>query len=255
MLKLEDAQIISNKPLASDFYLITFESPEIAKEAKPGQFINIKVSGGTDPLLRRPIGICEADQKNGIVKALYFIKGKGTNLLKERIEGEKVSLTGPHGNGFSIKENSKNILLVGGGFGVSPLYFFASQNRDKNIFVAIGGRSKDLILLEDDFKDLGVEVLVATDDGSYGLKGLVTKAVEKILSENKIDEIITVGPIPMMKAVAKVAESRGIPCQVTMEERMACGVGACFACVCKTKQGYKTVCGQGPVFNSKDLEW
>ncbi|KKR18309.1 MAG: Dihydroorotate dehydrogenase B (NAD(+)), electron transfer subunit [candidate division CPR2 bacterium GW2011_GWC1_41_48] len=255
MLKLEDAQIVSNISLTKDFYLITFKAPKIAVEAKPGQFINVKVSPGTDPLLRRPIGILDADPEKGIIKALYFIKGKGTNILKERVEGERVSLTGPHGNGFTVSKESKNILLVGGGFGVSPLHFFASRNQDKNIFVAIGGRSAENILLEDDFKKLGAKVLVATDDGSYGDKGLVTKRVEEIIVKNKIDEVLTVGPIPMMKAVAEIAANHQIPCQVTMEERMACGSGFCFACVCKTKQGYKTVCLNGPVFNAEDLEW
>lgn len=252
-MKKELAKIIENKKLIDNYYVMTLESPEIAKEAMPGQFINIK-PGETDvPLLRRPISIYDADKTKGILKILYFTKGSGTNLLKIKKPGNVLDLTGPHGRGFSVDSNSKNLLLVGGGFGTAPLTFLAKKNMDKNIFVAIGGRTEELILCEEDFKCLNTRVYITTDDGSYGEKGLVTFSVEKIITENNIDEIFTVGPIPMMKAVAKIGEEKNIPVFVSMEEKMACGVGTCFGCVCGTKDGYKTVCEEGPTFNSKDV--
>lgn len=252
---LEDAQIITNTRLVDDFYVLTVKSPKIAAAAKPGQFLNILVSDSTDPLLRRPISIYDADVKEGTIKFLYFLKGKGTNILRDKIAEETISVSGPHGNGFVVSEESKNILLVGGGFGVAPLSFLAKENKDKNIFTVIGGRTKNLIFCEDDFDKHGAKVCVTTDDGSHGVQGLVTVEVERLLRKNKIDEIFSVGPKPMMKAVAEIAKKKDIPCFVSMEERMACGIGNCKGCVCKTKTGYQTVCTDGPIFNAKDLEF
>lgn len=256
MLIVEDAKVLSNTEIAPNFYVLEFLSPKIAKAAKPGQFINIRVSDRTDPLLRRPISIYNTEKDH--LKILYFVKGKGTKILKSKKPGDKLSITGPHGNGFTVKKDAKNILLVGGGFGTAPLAFLAKRANDgfyedKNIFVAIGGRTKELILCRDDFKKLDAKVFLTTDDGSCGKKGLVTCAVEEILKKNKIDQIFTVGPLVMMGVVAEIAEANNIPAQVSMEERMACGVGACYGCACRTKKGYETVCENGPVFNSKEL--
>lgn len=282
MLVVENAKIISNKEISPNFFVLELLSPKIAKTAKPGQFVNIRVSDAADPLLRRPISIYDTENDN--LKILYFVKGKGTEILRDKNPGDLLNITGSHGNGFTVDANAKNILLVGGGFGTAPLAFLAKKIRDesytvagsshlggrdsfhprgeqlrkpfkkKGIFVAIGGRTKELILCEDDFQKLGAKVFVTTDDGSYGEKGLVTKAVEKIIAENKIEQVFTVGPLVMMKTVAQIAERAGIPAQISMEERMACGVGACLGCVCKTKEGYQTVCENGPVFEAKELE-
>lgn len=255
MLTLENTKIISNKHIIGDFYVLTLRSPKIVKHARPGQFVNILVSNQTDPLLRRPFSIYDADKKKGKLKVLYFVKGKGTNILKTLAKGRTLSITGPHGNGFHVHEDHKNILLVGGGFGTAPLSYLAKEHIHLNIFAAVGGRNKDLIFCERDLKNCDAKVFIATDDGSYGEKGLVTKPVEKILKKEKIDEIFTCGPVPMMKAVAEVAKKYGVPCQVSMEEKMACGIGVCLGCACKTKEGYKTVCSSGPVFNAEDINW
>ncbi|MCL5094241.1 MAG: dihydroorotate dehydrogenase electron transfer subunit [Patescibacteria group bacterium] len=255
MLTIENAKIVTNQELTRDYFVMTLNCPKISALARPGQFVNIHVLENTDPLLRRPISIYDIDKSKGTIKILYFIKGKGTNILKNKKEEEILSVTGPHGNGFVVHPDSKNILLVGGGFGTAPLAFLAKEIKEKNIFTAIGGRTKDLIFCEKDFKDSGAKVFISTEDGSYGEKGLVTENIIKILNQNKIDEIFTVGPSLMMKAIAEIAKKRNIPCHVSLEERMACGVGACYGCVCKTKKGYETVCTQGPVFDSGELEW
>lgn len=287
MLQLENAKILSNKKLIGDFYILILKSPKIVKHARPGQFVNVLVSNNTDPLLRRPFSIYDADKKTGELKILYFVKGKGTSILKTLTKGQSLSINGPHGNGFHVHEDHKNILLVGGGFGTAPLSYLAKEHKHLNIFAAVGGRTKDLIFCEKDLKNCKVKVSVATDDGSYGEKGLVIQPVEKILkgdfpkkvilgseatpeSEKKqdwipaearmtkgsyIDEIFTCGPVPMMKAVAELAKKYKVPCQVSMEEKMACGIGVCLGCICKTKEGYKTVCTQGPVFQSSDVDW
>jgi dihydroorotate dehydrogenase electron transfer subunit len=248
---IEEAQVISNTALTDGYFVLTIESPLIAKVAKPGQFINVRTSNELDPLLPRPISIYDAGKEKGTLKILYFTKGKGTNLLAGKITGDKLQITGPQGNYFS--SNKQNILLVGGGFGTAPLSFFAKENKDKHIFVAIGGRTKDLIFCEDDFKKNGARVLISTYDGSEGKKGLVTEVVKEILDKEHIEEIFTVGPIPMMKAVSEIAKSKNIPVYVSMEERMACGIGVCFGCVCKTKSGNKTVCTDGPIFKASEV--
>ncbi|PIZ00428.1 hypothetical protein COY62_02635 [bacterium (Candidatus Howlettbacteria) CG_4_10_14_0_8_um_filter_40_9] len=265
MLQLENTKIISNKHLIGDFYILILRSPKIVKHARPGQFVNILVSNSTEPLLRRPFSIYDADTKKGELKVLYCVKGKGTNILKTLAKGRNLSITGPHGNGFHVHEDHKNILLVGGGFGTAPLSYLAKEHRHLNIFAAVGGRTKDLIFCEKDLKNCDAKIFIATDDGSYGEKGLVIQPVEKILKTVRpdsgqarmtgIDEIFTCGPVPMMKAVAEVAKKYDVPCQVSMEEKMACGIGVCLGCACKTKEGYKTVCTQGPVFQSSYVDW
>lgn len=253
MIYQEEVKILENKSISKDFYVITVIAPKIVKAARPGQFLNYRVTNSNEPLLRRPFGIYSANEKTGEIKSLYNIKGKGTKILSQKKVGEQISITGPHGNVFDILNSENNLLLVGGGFGTAPLAFLAEKIKNKNISVAIGGRSKELILCEKDFKDLGFKVFISTDDGTYGKKGLVTDLVQDILKKKQIDKVITVGPIPMMKVVAKVVEKYKIPCLVTMEERMACGIGACKGCVCKTKKGYKTVCKNGPVFDAKEV--
>lgn len=251
MLALETAKILSNKHLKGDFFVMEFYAPEIATKAKPGQFLNIKVSEDTDPLLRRPISIYDANSKNGKIKILYFKKGKGTSILSTKKEGESLSITGPHGNGFRVNPDSKTLLLVGGGFGIAPLSFLAKENRNKKIFTVIGARNKELLLGEKEFKQ---SVTVCTDDGSCGLQGNAVDGIKAVLSKRiEIDQIIAVGPLPMMKSVAELAKEKGIDCQVSLEERMGCGIGACLGCACKTKEGYKTVCATGPVFNSEEV--
>lgn len=255
MIYQEEATILENKSIAKDFFVITVKSPKIAKAAMPGQFLNYRVTGSNDPLLRRPFGVYGADPKTGILKSLYCVKGKGTEILSRKKTGDKISITGPHGNGFGVLDSEKSLLMVGGGFGTAPLAFLAEKAKNKNITVAIGGRSKELILCEDDFKKLGFRVLVSTDDGTYGRQGLVTDLVQDVLGKEQIDKVITVGPIPMMKAVAKIVEKHNIPCLVTMEERMACGIGVCKGCVAKVAGEYATVCKNGPVFDSKEVEF
>lgn len=255
MFRVGNAEILSNEKVADGYFTMEILAPVIAKIAKPGQFLNIKVADGLEPLLRRPISIYDADAESGKLKILYFKKGRGTEILSQQKKGSTLDITGPHGNTFPIQKDFKNILLVGGGFGTAPLSFLAKENTDKNIFVAIGARTKEFVFCVKDFEKIGAKVEINTEDGSLGEKGLVTLSVQKVIDENKIDAVYVVGPVPMMKAVAKIVEEKNIPCFVSMEERMACGVGTCFGCVCKTKKGYETVCSDGPVFDSRELEW
>lgn len=262
--------IISNEKMTKDYniYSMVFSAPVIAKIAKPGQFVHVKCGGLT---LRRPISIASA--KDGNIKICYDVRGEGTAWLSRLKSGDKIDIVGPIGKGFDISDTSKKVLLVGGGIGIYPLYSVAEEYKE-NAFVVLGFRTEGLITFEKEFTDCGSKLHISTDDGSYGRKGFAIETVKEILDnnkiaendKNKIDIIMTCGPKIMMKGVVLEAQKRGIRCQFSMEERMACGIGACLACVCKIKDAEnetftnKRVCIDGPVFdifegNEVDWEW
>lgn len=240
------------------------ESPYLTKNSKPGQFVEIKISDGIEPLLRRPLGVHRI-LKNGI-DLLYAVVGKGTETLSKKKAGEEIDLIGPLGNGFDIAASTKAAILVAGGIGVAPLLALAEHlgyrskgvGCRKKILVLIGACKKEHILCENDFKKLGCKVVIATDDGSKGHKGFVTDLLNTIPTAYSLQPttIYACGPAGMLKTVSKVAREKRIPCQVSLEERMACGVGVCLGCPVKVKSGeYKMVCKDGPVFDAEEIAW
>ena len=250
----------SNEKLIDGYniYSMIINAPEITEAAKPGQFVHVKCGGLT---LRRPVSIAGAE--NGRINICYDVRGEGTKWLAELKSGDKVDIMGPLGNGFDIFDTSKKVLLVGGGVGIYPLYQVAAAYK-KNAVVVLGFRTKGLVNFEKEFESCGCELHIATDDGSYGQKGYAIDLVRKILDNknNKIDIIMTCGPKIMMRGVALESQKRGVRCQVSMEERMACGVGACLACVCRVDGANKRICKDGPVFDINisggsgvDWEW
>lgn len=248
-------RIISNQRLRDDYWHLEFESGEIAKNALPGQFVNLKVSADQSPLLRRPISIHQV--KGNKVKLFYEVLGPGTQILSTRKPGESLDLIGPLGNGFSYSKLKKNLkpknILVAGGMGVAPLVFLA-QKLDRPL-VVIGARVKAQILCVAEFKALGCRMELATDDGSIGFKGKVTDLLNIILAQDKAAHIFACGPALMLQAVSRVASDHQINAQLSLESHMACGVGACLGCVVSTKSGYRRVCKDGPVFLSQELVW
>lgn len=250
--------IISNEKITENhrIYRLVIDAPKIAGEAKPGQFVNIKCKDFT---LRRPISIAGAE--NGRITICYDVRGAGTSWLSEQKSG-KIDILGPLGSGFDISDTSKKVLLAGGGVGIFPLYPVAAAYRE-NAYAVLGFRTAGLAVYEKEFKSLGCEVHIATDDGSYGKKGFATDIVREILEnkENKIKIIMTCGPKAMMRGVALEAAKKNIKCQASFEERMACGVGACLACVCKINGESKRICCDGPVFDitgitgEGEIEW
>jgi len=243
--------IISNEKLPGDhkIYSMLINAPEIAKTAKPGQFVHVKCDNFT---LRRPISIASA--KNGKIRLCYDVRGGGTAWLSGLQSGGKIDMMGPLGNGFDISDTSKKVLLVGGGIGIYPLYSVA-EVYGENAVTVLGFRTKDLITFEKEFKGCGGGLHIATNDGSAGKKGYAIDLVREILDNNKFDIIMTCGPKIMMKGITEEAIKRGIKCQVSMEERMACGIGACLACVCKINNINKTVCADGPVFEASEVDF
>lgn len=254
-MKQLEAKIIENKRIAKGFYKMRLASAYLAKNSKPGQFVEIKCSKGDETLLRRPLGVHRI--LNGGIEVLYEVVGKGTKSLSARKKGDRLDVIGPIGRGFEFSGTKKPALIVAGGVGVAPLVALAENLRkNKNdVTVMMGAKTKSHIICERELKSIGCEVKVATEDGSKGRKGFVTELLLNT-QYSMLNTIYACGPKPMLKAVSRIADSLRIPCQVSMEERMACGVGACLGCPVKVKSGgYKMVCKDGPVFDAKEIAW
>lgn len=231
-------------------------APELADAAVPGQFVHIRC--GEKPL-RRPISICSIDQKTGVLRLVFEVRGQGTEWLAQRQAGEHLDVLGPLGNGFSLPEDGEGIVLVGGGIGTPPLLAVAQAYPGKAQAI-LGFRNADACILARDFAFACANVQLATDDGSLGYHGLVTGLLSAHIAQGKpCTSIMACGPTPMLKAISAIAQEHGIPCQVSLEERMGCGVGACLVCACKTREAdgehYRHVCKDGPVFDAKEVAW
>lgn len=254
-------KIKENREVSSGFFRMTLESDYLAKTTRPGQFFEIKCPDGAGAFLRRPLG-AHRITKDG-VEMLYEIVGKGTSSISSMKAGQEADIIGPLGNGFDIsKDKGRKPVLVAGGIGVAPLLALAeslAHKRKQNIQVFIGAKTEAHILCDKEFKKLGCDVSVSTEDGSKGQKGFVTETLKKLLLSadgQRQAAIYACGPAGMLKAVSMIAEKHDIPCQVSMEEHMACGVGVCLGCPVKTASGeYKMVCKDGPVFDSKEIAW
>ena len=210
-----------------------------------GQFVNIKLDG---LYLRRPISVC--DSEDGVLTLIYKVVGKGTEQMSKMQAGEELDILTGLGNGYNTAVSGDKPVLLGGGVGVPPLYMLCKKliAEGKSVSVVLGFNTKDEIFCEEDFKDLGAKVYVATADGSYGIKGFVTDALKEI----DYTYFYTCGPEPMLKALYKSTSTSG---QFSFEERMGCGFGACMGCSCKTVSGYKRICKDGPVLEKEDILW
>jgi len=247
------AKILLNNNICGGYYRMALEAPYIAKNAAPGQFVQVRCSDGLDPLLRRPFSVHRVREKG--FEILYEVIGRGTEILSTKKAGESIDVLGPLGNGFTLGPPA---ILIAGGIGVAPLVFLAEELARKKIkaIVLIGAKTKRAILSEKEFKDIGADVHIATDDGTGGCKGLVSKLFQEILRTAGRTTIYACGPHPMLKCIAGICREKGLECQVSLEEKMACGIGVCLGCAVKMKGGgYKLACKDGPVFNSKDLIW
>lgn len=251
----EDCVIIDKKNIAKGIYDMWINCPGIAAEAKAGQFVNIKCDGFT---LRRPISICDINKYRTALRIVFEERGEGTKWLAWKNVGESINILGPLGNGFMLGKPDRSAAFVGGGIGVPPL-LYAAKHFGSNAEAFLGFRSAEAVILNKDFEKAGVHVTICTDDGTMGRHCLVTEPFIEYLNSNSCSVVFSCGPKPMLKAVSKICEERNIPCFVSMEERMACGVGACLSCACKVKYGgtekYFHVCKNGPVFNSKMVVW
>ncbi|MBO9130236.1 dihydroorotate dehydrogenase electron transfer subunit [Bacillus sp. 165] len=252
MIQKELMTIIKQQEIAANIFELVLQGELVAQMGEPGQFVHVKVTEGASPLLRRPISICNVDKEKKQFTMLYRAEGEGTSLLSRRQAGELVDVLGPLGNGFPVEEakEGETACLVGGGIGVPPLYELSQQLVAKGVRVihVLGFQSKDAVFYEEKFAALG-DTYVATVDGTHGTQGFVTDVLTKY--DITFDVLYSCGPTPMLRALeARYHDRRGF---ISLEERMGCGIGACFACVCHLQNdpngySYKKVCSDGPVF-------
>jgi dihydroorotate dehydrogenase electron transfer subunit len=244
-----------------DHFLFAVDAPDVGRAARPGQFVMVKVAEGTDPLLRRPLGIHDADRKG---LALFFkIAGKGTEILSRKKPGDQVDLIGPLGNGFTVAAAKKGqtVYLVGGGRGIAPLFYLARKLAAAGArpVVFYGGRTVADIPLRDKLEKAGFEVRCSTDDGSFGFAGFVTALAGREMAKAKPAVVYACGPDPMMKALAALTAKLGVPAEFSLESVMGCGIGACWGCVHRIKDengdGWVKICEEGPVFPGERILW
>ena len=245
-----DAVILSQQELAADVFRMVVEAPAIASQAEPGQFVQLRLLTGSF-VLRRPVGIAEVDEKKGTISFIYRVVGKGTKAFSELVNGEVVNVLGPLGHGFDT--TAHHPLIVGGGMGLSPVLFYAAAMQGR-ADVLMGGKTADELFWEKLYQPVTGQIFCTTDDGSRGTKGFTTTLLPKLLQDNAYDLIVACGPEIMMKGIARIAEEHGIRCQVSLEKRMGCGLGACLSCSIDTTTGQrKKVCKDGPVFESGEV--
>lgn len=261
---IEQEIIISlNTRVAPDTFLMGFRSPEIAGEAKPGQFVMLRVRRGIDPLLRRPFSICGIGE-NDLVYIVYRVVGKGTAIMSQTGKGEKLSVMGPLGTGFTFPRIDQTPVLVAGGMGIAPLLFLARAMKIRAMVFLAGFASSRQIIDPDQIGHSSIDISLATDDGSRGYSGTVTDYLAEYLHNQETGRdsitIYSCGPLPMLKKAASTAADFDLPCQVSLETVMACGLGACQGCAIKVlstegQLSYRHVCKDGPVFSSSIIDW
>ncbi|MGI6122904.1 MAG: dihydroorotate dehydrogenase electron transfer subunit [Acetivibrionales bacterium] len=250
-------KISKAEQLNTDTFLFTINSEKVSKKARAGQIVHVKCGDEDGVLLRRPISICSVDRENGTFDIVFQIRGKGTKILSKYKAGDDIDIMGPLGQGFSLYPKHKKIIVVGGGIGIFPLLQLLKDHPAENKKAILGFRDKSCVILEKEFKQASDKLIITTDDGSYGEKGFVTDILKKELDKEPADMVFFCGPLIMMKLGVGIVKEYDIPCQVSMEQRMGCGIGACLVCVCKTKKGddwdYTQVCKKGPVFGGDDI--
>ncbi len=250
----EKVRIEENIKINENFYLLRFSSKYISKSAKPGNFVMLRVSRYYDPILRRPFSIFYTDGKN--VSIYYKVIGRGSKLLSEMRTGDEIDILGPLGNSFPEIEGKK-VLLIAGGIGIVPIYFFISKFSSLNeISLAYGASNSKELNFISEIEGSGIKNLyLYTEDGSEGKKGFVTKDIKKIIEKQEIRYTFSCGPNMMMKTLFNEIGNTETFNFISLESYMGCGFGACQTCVVKTKNGYKKVCVDGPVFRMEDIEW
>lgn len=266
--KQVEAPVLRNEQITPDIYRLTLEAPAITELSNPGQFVMVKGADNKGlPLLRRPFSIHQSSA-DGKLQILFKKLGPGTSFLARKVAGEILSLVGPLGKGFSLSDLTKHICVIGGGMGMAPLFYLTEEllcnpAKSQQIKVLMGSTTGNEIRgIGNDFKNLGAEVHLATDDGSAGHQGLVTDLLASKLNQDEKWSVLTCGPYPMMKGVVEFCRRKEWPCQVSMETLMACGISACLGCAVQAaaqnnnpQEPYLHVCKDGPVFRAEELEW
>ncbi|WP_315122388.1 dihydroorotate dehydrogenase electron transfer subunit [uncultured Clostridium sp.] len=254
-MKINKAIVVSNSCINNKYYHLIIKCKSLAEEVKEGQIVHIRCGTNEDPFLRRPFSVYRFDKENEELEIVYIVKGKGTEIMTHFKSGDKIDIFGPTGNGYKLNEEGKFIVVIGRGVGTASVISIAERAIKENIKVIaiLSGKDKDSILGENFLNSLGCVVYALNDeDGSSSLDN-VRCILEKHINEEKIDQIFTCGSNRIGKLVKDINNNHKIPGFISLEEKMACGIGVCLACVCKTVDGYKTVCKHGPVFPIEEV--
>lgn len=253
------AKVLDIFAVADGIYEMELLAPTVAEKAKPGQFVMIKPNAVGQPFLGRPMGIYDVNEEKGSICILFEVHGAGTTLLAQVKPGDMLPLVAPLGNGFAVQEAGR-ALVIGGGIGIAPLYPLVCELKRRGVYteVRLGAQTSSRILAMDRLMACDVPLDIYTDDGSWGAKGYPSKGLLDMLQEYPFDMIYCCGPMPLMRGVAQIAKMAGVPCQVSLEERMGCGFGICVGCVVDYKAAdgtisKKRVCYDGPVFDGKEV--
>lgn len=252
----EKASVLCNEQLGPRLWKITLAAPCMASAIKPGQFIHMQIPGYEAHILRRPFSVYRTQPEAGIIEIIYQVVGEGTRFMTDLTAGQVSSIMGPIGRGWEAVDGK--VLLVGGGVGAAPLFLFAEKlvNEGHPMDVVLGAQTESMLVTRADYAEImGREAILATDDGSLGHAGFCTGPVADALATGEYAAVYCCGPEPLMHAVANIAAEAGVDCWISMEKRMACGIGACLSCVVETVDGKKRSCVDGPVFNAKDVVW
>jgi dihydroorotate dehydrogenase electron transfer subunit len=254
--KCNSYPVIEKTAISAGIYSYTILCPEVVELASSGQFVHVRVEHFT---LRRPISICEIDKRRGTLRIVFEIRGEGTKKLSDINVGDNIDMIAPLGHGFTLPDEipeNKRLLVVGGGIGVPPLLDIA-RNHKESVTAILGFRSYDKVILANDFKSYGSNVICCTDDGSVGVKGNVCLPLEEELKKGDIYMVYACGPEPMLKGVIEKTQHFNVKCEVSLEQRMGCGVGACVVCTCKITRRNRDfmlrVCKDGPVFKAEEV--
>jgi dihydroorotate dehydrogenase electron transfer subunit len=253
---IERVTVLANDRIAQGVGLMVLKAPRCAESVLPGQFVHLRVATGADILLRRPFSIHRAEGDR--VEILYQILGEGTLRMAEKSVGDaSMDLVGPLGRGWSAPEGIAHALIVTGGLGAAPLGMLAEQLalRGVAVSVAMGAPTQERLVARDLYERVARRVELSTDDGSAGEHGFVTGPAQRLLAEERFDIVYTCGPELMQRAVAALAAEAGVPCQISLERLMACGIGACLSCVVSTRDGLKRACVDGPIFDAEEVVW
>lgn len=258
ILAMYKGTVLSNDIITCDIHEMKILCLDIMKEdILPGQFIHIKIPQASHLLLRRPISIHHIDKQNGYLSIIYQIRGEGTRILSTIKKDHFIDFLGALGTGFKMPEAAKSVMLVGGGMGIAPLRYILDYWKDKEYISFLGFRNQDASYAIDVFRNHSKHIFVATDDGSLGERGNITLLFAREIAKHQPDIVMACGPALMLKCIQEQTKKFQVSCQISLEERMGCGIGGCLVCNCKTRMGdqwvYKRVCVDGPVFDGREV--
>jgi dihydroorotate dehydrogenase electron transfer subunit len=261
MSALEGCTVVENAVIAQDVWRVVLRAPDVARRLEAGQFVHLRLPALEAHILRRPFSVFAVDRGREHIEVVYQVLGEGTRLLSHLGPGAKLDLIGPLGQGWRVPPSARELLLVAGGVGFAPLNLLIERlvvrSADARVHLVAGAQSVGRLMPLDHLGHCGdrVAVTVATDDGSAGYRGFTTDVARELLEQGSFDYIATCGPEPMQRTVAALAAEHGVTCEVSLERRMACGVGVCLSCVVETVAGSRRACVDGPVFDAREVLW